>query len=158
MNFKQRRTLLKTFIETQFGYCPLIQMFHSRRVNNRINHLYEHSLRIVYKGNYSSYVDLLAKGKQFTIHQRNIQSLAIELFTAKRNLSNYFALKVWDMIPSEIDNINSLQKFKTEIRNGLWKTCYLCRPYIYRIQDLFIWFNLLICLGKLQMFVDILMV
>ena len=31
------------------------------------------------KGNYSSYVDLLAKGKSFTTHQRNIQSLAIEL-------------------------------------------------------------------------------
>ena len=87
-NFKQRRILLKTFIESQFGYCPLIWMFHSRRVNNKINHLHERSLRIVYKDNYSSYVDLLVKDKSFTIHQRNIQSLAIELFKVKRNLSN----------------------------------------------------------------------
>ena len=42
---------------------------------------------LVYKDNYSSYVDLLAKDKLFTIHQRNIQSLAIELFKVKRNLS-----------------------------------------------------------------------
>ena len=41
MIFKQRRILLKTFIESQFGYCPLIWMFHSRRVNNKINHLHE---------------------------------------------------------------------------------------------------------------------
>ena len=88
MSFKQRRILLKTFIESQFGYCPLIWMFHSRRVNNKINHLHERSLRIVYKDNYSSYVDLLAKDKSFTIHQRNIHSLAIELFKVKRNLSN----------------------------------------------------------------------
>ena len=88
MSFKQRRILLKTFIESQFGYCPLIWMFHSRRVNNKINHLHERSLRIVYKDNYSSYVDLLAKDKSFTIHQKNIQSLAIELFKVKRNLSN----------------------------------------------------------------------
>ena len=54
MNFKQRRILLKTFIESQFGYCPLIWMFYSRRVNNSINDLHERSLRIVYKDNYSS--------------------------------------------------------------------------------------------------------
>ena len=88
MSFKQRRILLKTFTESQLGYSPLIWMFHSRRVNNKINHLHERSLRIVYKDNYSFYVDLLVKGKSLTIHQRNIQSLAIELFKVKRNLSN----------------------------------------------------------------------
>ena len=88
MSFKETRILLQTFIESQFGYCPLICMFHSRRVNNKINHLHERSLRIVYKDNYSSYVDLLAKDKSFTIHQRNIQSLTIKLFKVKRNLSN----------------------------------------------------------------------
>ena len=88
MGFKQRRILLKTFVESQFGYCLLIRMFHSRRVNNKINHLHEHSLRIFYKDNYTSYEDFLAKGKSFTIHKRNIQSLAIELLKVKRNLSN----------------------------------------------------------------------
>ena len=88
MSFQQKRIYLKTFIESQFGYCPLIWMFYSRRVNDKINHLHELSLRIVYKDNYSSYVDLLAKDKSFTIHQRNVQPLAIELFKVKRNLSN----------------------------------------------------------------------
>ena len=49
MSFKQRRILSKTFIESQFGYCPLIWIFQSRRVNNKINHLHERSLHIVYK-------------------------------------------------------------------------------------------------------------
>ena len=88
MSFKQRRILLKTFIESQFRCCPLIWMFHIRSVNNKINHLHERSLRIVCKDNYSSCVDLLAKDKSFTIHQRNIQSLAIEVFNVKRNFSN----------------------------------------------------------------------
>ena len=61
-------------------------MLHSRRVNNK-NHLHERSLLIVYKNNYSSYVDLLAKGKSFTVHQRNIHSLPIKLFKVKRYLS-----------------------------------------------------------------------
>ena len=87
INFKQKRILLKTFIESQFGYCPLIWMFHSRRVNNKINNLHECLLRIVYKDNYSSYVDLLAKDKSYTVHQSNIQSLAIELCKVKQNRS-----------------------------------------------------------------------
>ena len=76
----KKRVLMKAFIESQFSYCPLIWMFHSRSVNNKINHLHERSLRIVYKDNISSFEDLLKKDRSFTIHQRNIQSLAIELF------------------------------------------------------------------------------
>ena len=63
-------------------------MFHSRGLNNKINHLHERSLRIVYKDNISSFEDLVKRDKSFTIHQSNIQSLAIELFKAKGNLSN----------------------------------------------------------------------
>ena len=79
---------MKSFIKSQFGYCPLIWTFHSRSVNNKINHLHEPSLRIVYEDNISSFEDLLKRDKSFTIHQRNIQSLAIELFKVKGNLSN----------------------------------------------------------------------
>ena len=55
MNIKQRRVLMKSFIESQFGYCPLIWMFHGRGVNRKINHLHERSLRIVYKDSNSSF-------------------------------------------------------------------------------------------------------
>ena len=55
MNIKQRRVLMKSFIESQFGYCPLIWMFHGRGVNRKINHLHERSLRIVYKESNSSF-------------------------------------------------------------------------------------------------------
>ena len=73
----KKRVLMKEFIESQFSYCPLIWIFHSRGVNNKINRLHERSLRIVYKGNISSFKDLLKKDRSFTIHQRSIQSLAI---------------------------------------------------------------------------------
>ena len=50
---------MKAFIESQFSYCLLIWMFHSRGVNNKINHLHERLLRIVYKDNISLFEDLL---------------------------------------------------------------------------------------------------
>ena len=77
---------MKTFIESQFGYYPLIWMFHGRIVNKKINHLHERALRIVYKDYISSFEDLLKRDKSVTIHHRNNQSLAIEL-KVKRNLS-----------------------------------------------------------------------
>ena len=69
MSLNQRRTLMKTFIESQFGYCPLIWMFHGRIVNKKINHLHEGPLHIVYKDYISSFEDLLKRDKSVTIHQ-----------------------------------------------------------------------------------------
>ena len=63
-------------------------MFHGRWVNNNINHLHVCSLRIVYEVKNSSFKELLKKDDSFTALDRNIQSLAIELFKIKENLSN----------------------------------------------------------------------
>ena len=41
ISIKHRRVLMKSFIESQFGYCPLIWLFHGRWVNNKYNHLHE---------------------------------------------------------------------------------------------------------------------
>ena len=49
MSTEKLRLLMKTFIETQFNYCPLIWMFHSRKMNKRINRLHERALRVAYK-------------------------------------------------------------------------------------------------------------
>ena len=80
MNTNQRRRIMKAFISSQFGYCPLVWMFHSRTLNNRINRLHERALRIVYNDNLSSFEQLLHKDSSVTIHERNIQALAIEIY------------------------------------------------------------------------------
>ena len=77
MSFKQMRILMKTFVECQFGYFPLIWMFYSRNVNSKINHLQEQSLRTVYNDYITLFEDLLKKDNSFKIHNKNIQSLAI---------------------------------------------------------------------------------
>ena len=44
MSLEKRKMLLRTFMESQFNYCPLIWMFHSRTLNNKINRLREKAL------------------------------------------------------------------------------------------------------------------
>ena len=49
MNFEKRKILLKAFVKSHFGYCPLMWMFSSRKANSKINYTPERALRIVYK-------------------------------------------------------------------------------------------------------------
>ena len=51
MDKDKLRTIMKAFITSQFGYCPLVWMYHSRKLNNRINKIQERALRLVYNDN-----------------------------------------------------------------------------------------------------------
>ena len=83
INSFKLRILMKSFIDSQFNYCPLIWMFHNRTLNNRINKLHERALRLVFKNPNLSFQELLNKDKSFTIHERNLQRLAIEMLEIK---------------------------------------------------------------------------
>ena len=78
---------MKTFVESQFNYSPLICMLLSRTVNNKINSLHERALSIVYSDYKSSFNTLLEKDGSFPIHHKNIQSLAIEIYKFLHGLS-----------------------------------------------------------------------
>ena len=77
MSQDKLRILMKAFVESQFGYCSLIWMFHSRKVNNKINKLHERALRLVYKNNTLSFEELLTMNNSFTAHHRNLQNLPL---------------------------------------------------------------------------------
>ena len=48
MGLSKRKLLMNTFSTSQFSYCPLIWMCHSRTNNRKINMLHERYLRIIY--------------------------------------------------------------------------------------------------------------
>ena len=81
------KILMKAFIESQFNYCPLVWMFHSRTVNNKINKLHERALRLVYKNFDSSFEELLNVDNSKTVHQKNLQRLAIEMYKVKNHIA-----------------------------------------------------------------------
>ena len=55
MFLEKRRIVMKTFVESEFNYCPLIWMLHSRILNYKINRLHERALRTVYSDYKSSF-------------------------------------------------------------------------------------------------------
>ena len=78
MDAKKRRVLMNAFITSQFSYCPLVRMFHSRTLNNRINKIHKKPLRPVYKNEtFSSFHDLLKRDKSVSIHQKNLPMVSI---------------------------------------------------------------------------------
>ena len=77
---------MNSFFTSQFNYCPLVWMFRSRTMNNKINHLHERCLCIVYSDKTSSFEKLLETDKSVPIHIRNLQILATEFFKESKGL------------------------------------------------------------------------
>ena len=62
---------MKVFVESHFGYFPLLWIIHNRGLNNTINRIYERRLRKM---------ELLEKDNSVSIHHRNVQKLAIYIY------------------------------------------------------------------------------
>ena len=87
MNIQKRRTIMKSFVTSQFSYFPSIWMFHSRLLSNKINSIDERALRITYQDNTSTFQELLNRDNSVSIHHRNLQVLAMEMFKIHGGLS-----------------------------------------------------------------------
>ena len=72
MNLAQRRLIMNALIISQFGYYPLVWMFHNRKLNNRINSIHECALRIVFRNYESTLQQLLNQNTSVYMHQRNL--------------------------------------------------------------------------------------
>ena len=61
-------------------------MYCSRQMNRKINHIHERALRLVYNDYSSTFNQLLIKDNTVSIHHRNIQYMAIEMFKITNDL------------------------------------------------------------------------
>ena len=136
-------------------------MFHSKGLNNKINSLHEKALRITYGDISSSFENLLKTDDSVSIHHRNIQTLATEMFKVKNNivpkfmkqlfaskmssydlrnnnsikrrrvnsvchvteLVFYLGPKIWDLVPNETKESESLNEFKFKIKKWVPEGC-----------------------------------
>ena len=160
---------MKSFIISQFNYCPIIWMHCQRKYNNLINRIHERALRIAYNDYDSDSKKLLENDNSVTIHQRNIQTLILEIFKTLNNLNptfmkeifclkvlnystrkqnliypnphtvayglesfGYQACKLWEKIPYEIQQSDSVSTFKNALTKHCENicNCKLCKSYI----------------------------
>ena len=83
---------MKAFIESQFGYCPLVWMFHSRNLNNKINRIHERTLRITYNHKSSSFQNLLGKDNSVTMYQEILEPLQLKHKKYNKNFTHLFCI------------------------------------------------------------------
>ena len=73
MYISKRRIIMSAFFKSQFSYCPLVWMCHSRANHSKINKLQERCLRMICSG--------------FSIYNRNLQLPPVEMCKASKGLS-----------------------------------------------------------------------
>ena len=83
-------------------------MFHRWCSNNKITHLHERCLRIIYSDKSSSYKELLERNGSVSINLIDIQAIAIEIF---QNLNGMFP---------EITNDLFVQRKSLQSLSGKW--------------------------------------
>ena len=119
------KIIMKTFIHSQFNYCPLTWMFHNRTLNNKINRLHERALRIVYKNDNLTFQQLLDKDNSVTIHDRNLQRLAVEMYKAKNGLP-----------PLPMQALFSQQNYTHDLRNKKHWVVPAARTVVYGTETI----------------------
>ena len=94
-------------------------MLHSRKITNRVNSLHERALRVVYRDYNATFSELLSKDKSVTIHQRNLQLLATEIFKTKNELNPKIMEEIFTFKNVDYDLRNN-----TSLKIGNLKTVY----------------------------------
>ena len=63
---------MNPFLKAQFNYCPIIWMFHSRCLNNKINRFDERCFGMIYNDKISNFEELLNTVNSVSIRHNNI--------------------------------------------------------------------------------------
>ena len=111
MGLSKRKLLMNAFLISQFSYCPLICMCHSRSNNRKINMLHERCLRIIYNDKQSSFAELLNKDNPVSIHIRNIQRLVVEMCRFYNGLSLPLMNNIFKLRAENSYNLREVSEF-----------------------------------------------
>ena len=105
------RKIMNAFFNAQFSYCPLTWIFHIRKLNNKINKWHERCLRIIYNNNTSTYEELLEDDNSVSVHFRNVQALAFELYKVVNRFSPDIMKDVFPLNANSFYNTRNKRMF-----------------------------------------------
>ena len=99
--------LKKSFIISQFDYCPIVWIRPGRGLSNKINNIHERALTIVYQDKKSSFETLLKRDESMSIYMKNLQYLATKLFKVKNGFSPEIRKEICVFQENETYNLRS---------------------------------------------------
>ena len=112
---------MNAFFNSQFNYCPVIWMYHSRVLNNKINRLHERCLRIIYNDKTYSFNNCLYTLHKYSssIHYTNIQALyttqIFKLYTLHKYSSSIHYTNIQALYTTQIFKLYTLHKYSSSI-------------------------------------------
>ena len=107
MDDDKRKILFNSYFLSQFNYCTFIWINHNKSINKTINNLHERALRLIYCDHSSNFQELLQRDNSVTIHQKNIQALAIMMYKVVNNIA-----------PTIVSELFSFSNVNYSLRSG----------------------------------------
>ena len=98
------------FFLSKFYYCLLTWMFHNRSLNHKINRSHERCLRVIWYDGHSSYDEFLSLDN-LSLHHRDLQILAREMFKVYTGSANDFLNEVFPQKPPSNYNLRNQPEF-----------------------------------------------
>ena len=80
MDSDGRLMMYKSFIRSNFSYCPVTWIFFGKKNSAKLEKLQERALRFVYDDYDTNYVDLLSKANLLSLSMFRLRFLAIEVY------------------------------------------------------------------------------
>ena len=107
LNFEEKKTLTNSYFYSNFNYRPLVSMFSSAKLLNKVESLQNRALRFLYEDCVSSYDDLLKKAGKETMIVNRSRSLCIEIYKLINNIN-----------PTYMNEIFKLKKTSRAVRSN----------------------------------------
>ena len=111
---------MNVFFNSQFCYCPLVWMCHGLALNNKTNRLHERCLRLIYNNKKLTVEELLEKEDSVSIHIRNLQTLAIEMYKVMNGSFPEIRKEIFRIREENGYNLRHQNTFKRPIVNSVY--------------------------------------
>ena len=108
---------MRAFITIRFQYYPLIWMFHSRQLNQKINKIQERALRITYKDTEYPFSEILQKDSAVTIHTKALQILMTDMYKTRNGLNPPVMQEIFCDNTTYYDLCNNDEFFQPRVRS-----------------------------------------
>ena len=93
LSFNAKRVLIKSYIISNYNYCPLVWMFSIAKSLNKIENLQKRALRFLYNGYSISYEGLLEKAGKVKMNVYRLRNLCVEIYKTINKLNPEFMNK-----------------------------------------------------------------